>query len=260
MSEDGPALLVIEDDVATIRLNRPSHGNALDLATVHALRDVVVDLQTRPALCAIVLRSEGRMFCAGGDVRAMAASADRRTFVHELADTMHQALVSLRALPVPIIASVQGTTAGAGLGLVLAADIAIASDEARFLSAYGDVGLSPDCGVSALLPAVIGPRRAALFTLTDLVLDAATACEWGLVSEVCPPTELAARIADVIARITKRPSEARGTTASLLRQSQEQQYAEQLDAEADNIARLAATLNSVALIDAFNRSQPGGTR
>jgi 2-(1,2-epoxy-1,2-dihydrophenyl)acetyl-CoA isomerase len=251
---DSPQLTV-DRGVATIRLNRPERGNALNLSTARGLRAAVGDLSAETYLAAVVLAADGRLFCAGGDVREMAAAADRRAYLHELAGTVHEALVALRELPVPVIAAVQGTAAGAGLGLILAADIAIASDQARFVAAYGDVGLSPDCGVTALLPAAIGSRRASLFTLTDLTLDAPTAVGWGLITACCPPDDLDVEVSDVVARLTARPAAARGATALLLRHGLEHGYPEQLDAEADSIAELAATPPAGALIDAFTRSE-----
>lgn len=187
-----PALLV-EAGIATICLNRPEQGNAIDLATAHGLLRAINELHSISDRRAVVLTSTGRLFCAGGDVREMAVAGDRESFLPDLASTMHDALISLRALPVPILAAVQGTAAGAGVGLVLAADFAIASDRAKFIAAYGELGVSPDCGVSALLPAVIGPRRAALFTMADLALDAYTALDWGLVSECCAAEDLGNR-------------------------------------------------------------------
>lgn len=123
-------LIDVVGDVATVRLSRPDAGNALDLATALDLRDGIRRLASeRPRV--VVVRAEGRMFCAGGDVRAMATAADRGSFVAELAGVLHEALVTLRELPAVVVAVVQGTAAGAGVGLVLAADIVLASERAR---------------------------------------------------------------------------------------------------------------------------------
>ena len=109
--------LSVSDGVATIRLGRPDAGNALDLPAATALRDAVTEIaRTVRDIDVVVVRAEGRLFCVGGDVRAMAAAADRPAFVAELAGVLHDALVALRALPVPVVAVVQGTAAGAGIG------------------------------------------------------------------------------------------------------------------------------------------------
>jgi 2-(1,2-epoxy-1,2-dihydrophenyl)acetyl-CoA isomerase len=249
--------VAVNGGVATVLLDRPEAGNALDLATATALRDAVHRLAAED-LGVVVLRAAGRMFCAGGDVRAMASvpASEREPGVAELATTVHEALVGLRALPVPVVAAVQGPVAGGGLGLVLAADIVVASDRATFVAAYSAVGLSPDCGVSALLPSVVGPRRAALFTLTGVTLDAATALEWGLVSEVCAHADLDERVGEVAGAIAALPRAAARETARLLRGSGERTYSDQLADEAATIARLSTTPDADALIRAFAAPRP----
>jgi 2-(1,2-epoxy-1,2-dihydrophenyl)acetyl-CoA isomerase len=244
--------LSVSDGVATIRLGRPDTGNALDLPAATALRDAVTEIaRTVRDIDVVVVRAEGRLFCVGGDVRAMAAAADRPAFVAELAGVLHDALVALRALPVPVVAVVQGTTAGAGIGLLLAADVVVAAEHATFVAAYPSVGLSPDCGVSALLPAAVGARRAALFLLSGATLDAATALDWGLVTEVVDLDDLEARAGEVVAGIAALPREAVGEAARLLRLAPERPYAAQLADEAATIARLSATPDADALITAF---------
>ncbi len=248
------SMVDVVDGVATVRLERPDAGNALDLPTALALREAVGRLAAPAAsgeLRCVVLRSTGRLFCAGGDVRAMADAPDRAAFVAELAGVLHDALTGLRSLPVPVVAGVQGPAAGAGLGLVLAADVVVASDRASFLAAYGAVGLSPDCGVSALLPAVVGPRRAALILLTGLRLDAATALEWGLVGQVCAAGDLDAAVEAVVAGIVAQPSRAVGEAARLLRAAPDRPYADHLADEAATIARLSTTPDADRLLHAF---------
>jgi 2-(1,2-epoxy-1,2-dihydrophenyl)acetyl-CoA isomerase len=249
--------LSVSDGVATIRLGRPDTGNALDLPAATALRDAVTEIaRTVRDIDVVVVRAEGRLFCVGGDMRAMAAAPDRPAFVAELAGVLHEALTQLRALPVPVVAVVQGTAAGAGVGLLLAADIVVAAEHATFVAAYPSVGLSPDCGVSALLPAAVGARRAALFLLAGESIDAATALDWGLVTEVCDVDDLDARAGEVVAGIAALPREAVGQAARLLRLSPERTYAAQLVDEAATIARLSATPDASALITAFSRPAP----
>lgn len=238
MTEE-PVLFGVEGGVAHIRLNRPGVGNALDLPTARQLRDVVLGLSSRADASVVLLSAGGKLFCAGGDVAAMVAAEDRGAFVYELASTMHQALVALRGLRLPVVAAVQGVAAGAGVGLTLAADLVVASERARFVSAYGDVGLTPDCGVSALLARTVGPRRAAAFTLTGRAVDAVQALEWGLVTDVCPHDELDETVASCVAGLLDRPAAAVGTAALLLRRSAERTYDEQLRDEAEAIARLS---------------------
>jgi 2-(1,2-epoxy-1,2-dihydrophenyl)acetyl-CoA isomerase len=250
MTAESGVRLEVVDTVATITLARPTVGNAINLALAQGFAAAVASLD--PAeLRVVVLAAEEPMFCVGGDVREMSAAPDRAGFVAELAATMHKALISLRALPIPVLAVVGGPAAGGGLGLVLAADVVLAARTAQFVSAYAAVGLTPDCGVSALLPKVIGVRRAALFLLTARALGAAEALEWGLVSEVCEPETLSARAAELIAGFAAAAPGALGEAARLLRTAPDRPYAAQLVDEAVTIARLSDQREAGQLLNAF---------
>lgn len=243
--------LDISDRIATIRLVRSEHGNSFDTSAAIALRDAVRRVASDADVAAVAFAADGPLFCAGGDVRAMADAAARGEFVHQLAGILHDALITLRALPIPIVAIVQGTAAGAGIGLLLAADIVVASDSAKFVSAYSRIGLSPDCGVSALLPATVGVRRAAEFLLTDRILDAPTAVEWGLITECVPPERLAARAQEILTLLADGPQHSLGEAARLLRFAPHRTYDEQLADEAHTIATLAEQSAAASLIDTF---------
>jgi 2-(1,2-epoxy-1,2-dihydrophenyl)acetyl-CoA isomerase len=237
----------VTDHVATITLDRPDAANAINPELAADFRAAVLRLNDGELPGVVVLAAEGRIFCGGGDVRGMAQAPDRGHYLADLAGTMHEALSALRTLPVPILASVQGPAAGAGLGLVLAADVVLAADTARFVAAYSSIGLSPDCGVTALLPATIGPRRAADLVLRNRKLDAATALEWGLVSEVCPLADLVERTREIAAELAAVPGTAAGESARLLRAP----YDSRLEEEARTIARIGTTPAAHALIRAF---------
>jgi 2-(1,2-epoxy-1,2-dihydrophenyl)acetyl-CoA isomerase len=258
MTTSGRSGLRVEADrgVVTLALARTDSGNALDLPTAVAFADAVAQIERDGSARVVVLAAEGRLFCVGGDVRAMAAASNRAAFLAELASTMHRGLIALRDLPVPVVAQVQGPAAGAGVGLVLAADIAVAAESATFVLAYSEIGLSPDCGVTALLPAAVGPRRAALLTLTNPTLSASDALEAGLVSEVRPVDNLAARVREVVDAVTSRPRQAIGETARLLRLAGERTYPQSLADEAVTIARLSGTNESIGLVDAFASRAP----
>jgi 2-(1,2-epoxy-1,2-dihydrophenyl)acetyl-CoA isomerase len=243
--------LEIADRVATIRFVRSEHGNSFDTSAAIALRDAVRRVASESDVAAVAFAADGPLFCAGGDVHAMAGAAARGDFVRQLADVLHEALIALRALPVPIVAIVQGTTAGAGIGLLLAADIVVASDSAKFVAAYSRIGLSPDCGVSALLPAVVGVRRAAEFLLTDRVLDAPTAVEWGLITECVPREQLAVRAQEILTQLADGPPRSLGEAARLLRFAPHRAYAAQLADEAQTIGTLAEQSAAASLIATF---------
>jgi 2-(1,2-epoxy-1,2-dihydrophenyl)acetyl-CoA isomerase len=156
-----PLRLEIDDGIATVELNRPTRGDALDLATLRALRAAADQFAGTPGVRVVLLRSRGPIFCVGGDLRWMTEQRDQGTAVRTLATELHSALLALRAMDAPIITVVQGATAGAGVGLVASADIAIAAESATFVMAYANVGLTPDGGSTWLLPRLIGAQRAA---------------------------------------------------------------------------------------------------
>lgn len=232
-----------------IILNRPHVGNALDLDMSLAFADAVAQAlaETDPV---IILESTGRLFCAGGDVRAVAAAEDPSAYIGRLARVIHEPLKRLAASDAIVIAAVQGPAAGAGFSLVLNADIVVASERASFVAAYSAIGLTPDCGLSWLLPQTIGPRRASEVALAGRTVDAATAADWGIVNMVVPEAELAGRTSELAATLTSGARGALGRTRELLRTGK-QDYSEHLDLEAIAIAEQMAGDDARARLNAF---------
>lgn len=171
-----------EDGVACLTLNRPSRHNALVPELLDELLDKLdVCRQERPAV--LILEAEGRSFSSGGDVAGFydTPRGQRGAYAAKVVGALNQVILSLLDLPMPTIASVQGLVSGGSLGLVLACDLAIASDKASFAPWYSVVGFSPDGGWSALLPERIGRARALEVQLTNRSIDADEAHRLGLV-------------------------------------------------------------------------------
>src|SRR5215204_5744212 len=208
----GPVDYRVDGRTVWLTLNRPGVGNAIDQGLAEALRDAVRRIRAAPEPRIVVLQAAGNLFCAGGDVAAITGAADPLEYITTLATTVHGAIEDLRASDAVVIAAVHGPAAGGGLGLVLNADFVIASTDARFLSAYASVGLSPDCGVSYMLPAIVGPRRAMELTLTGRVLDAYEAREWGIVTEVTGADDFDARVQDLAHTLARGPALAQART------------------------------------------------
>lgn len=224
------------DGVATLTLNRPESLNAFDLDLAAGLVEAVAEAG-RAEIEALVIAGEGRAFCAGGDVRQMAASGDPAGYLRALTADVHAALAAIRQLPVPVVARVHGPVAGGGLGLVLAADIVVAAESATFTAAYGALGLSPDCGVTALLPVAVGGVRARAFLLGGRRLVAAEAYEWGLVTRVSADEQIDDVIDDEVARARSAGRDAVAATKALLG---DHAYREHLERESVRISELAA--------------------
>ncbi|WP_238220852.1 enoyl-CoA hydratase/isomerase family protein [Tsukamurella pulmonis] len=240
-----------ERGVATLTLQRPDAANALNQPLADALVAAVRSIGANDAVRVIVLRAEGRFFCAGGDVKAMVAASDRGTMLDVLAGTIHEALAGLDRLAVPVVAAIQGPVAGGGLGLVLAADVAIAADAAHFSTAYAGVGLSPDCGVSALLPKAVGMRRALRMLLDGERIDAPTAAAWDLIDRAVPGGELEAEVGAAVDRLLAGPYPGLGEARRLVRASYARSYGEQLDDERRTIARTGTSDAAAARLARF---------
>ena len=190
-------LVTVEQGVARLTFNRPTRLNAMDFDMGTRWRDLAHQVTDDPAVEAIILDAAGPAFCAGGDVIMMATSGATGDQVTETAHVIHDGIRTLAHSDKPIVAAVQGAVAGGGIGLMLTADYVVASEKASFVSKYANIGLTPDLGVSTLLPAAIGQRRALTMLLQDRSLTAAEALEWGLVNEVVPADQVAARAREV---------------------------------------------------------------
>lgn len=192
MSED--LLEVVKDGVAILTLNRPDRLNALSHPMLTALLEGLERLALDPDVGVVVLTGAGRAFCAGGDVKAM---AEGREFGDAPLEQKAQGLRSrmetsrlLHEMPKPTIAMVRGAAAGAGLSLALACDLRIASDSARFGTAFARVGYSGDFGGSFFLTQLIGTAKARELYFTADMLDAREALALGLVNRVVPEARL----------------------------------------------------------------------
>jgi len=247
--------LRIEDGVAWLWLNRPSVGNALDLSTAAALADAVEQAALDPDVRALVIAGSDAVFCVGGDVAAMAAADDREAFLLALAGEAHRAVLALATFPQPVVVAVRGPAVGAGLALTLQGDVVVAGESSLFAPAYLGVGLTPDCGLSLLLPEVIGMRPALDLVLHDTGVRAERALELGLAHEVVGDGDVLARAGEVAAGFARRPHPATGAARQLLRLDVADRLRTRLHLEARTIARMGDTPASRRLIDSFVASR-----
>jgi 2-(1,2-epoxy-1,2-dihydrophenyl)acetyl-CoA isomerase len=226
-------LMTASNGVAHIRLIR-GRGNPIDLATAEGL--LAAARRCGPDVRAVLLTAAGPSFCVGGDLREFAAADDLGGHLTRVTDALHDALRIFAGLDAPVVAAVQGAVAGAGLGLVGAADLVVAAEDATFVAAYTGIGYTPDAGVTWSLPRLVGPRLALELLLTNRPLTAAEALTAGLVTSVVPEAEpvaaaLAARLTGVASGVTKR----------LVRQGLSASFDRQLDDEARAIAEAAVS-------------------
>ncbi len=235
--------------IGRLTFNRPEVLNAIDVPAALALRDGVQRLVAEPGLRCIVLAGAGRAFVAGGDIAAFAAEPAR--VVDELLDALHPAILALRATPAPVLAVVQGAAAGAGLSLVLGADLVVAGDRARFVIAYDRVGASPDCGGTWFLPRKVGRARAFEMMLLGQVLDAEAARAAGIVSLVVPAAELERRADELAHRVAAGPTAAYGRFKHLVDDALAAPLAQHLQAEREAFLASTATADFREGVAAF---------
>lgn len=178
-------LVDIDGAVATLTLDRPAALNALDVPLKSALLDALVSIGADRAIRAVILTGTGRAFCAGQDLAERDDPAAAPLDV-ELRERYHPIVRALRAMDQPVIAALNGVAAGAGASLAFACDLRIAADSARFVLAFGRIGLVPDSGATWFLPRLLGSARAAEVALLGDPLDADDALRLGLVTRVVP--------------------------------------------------------------------------
>jgi 2-(1,2-epoxy-1,2-dihydrophenyl)acetyl-CoA isomerase len=241
----------VDDGVARIALARPDVSNAVDLATATAFGAAVDRAGEDPEVRVVLVTGDGARFCAGGDVASMAAAADPSAYLQDLADELDGALQRLGALDKPVVAAVQGAAAGAGLAVVLACDVVVSGRGTKFLTAYAGVGLTPDCGLSWLLPRAVGQQRALELALTGRVLTAEEARDWGLVTTVVDDAELEEQATVLAVRLATAPPFALGQARRLIRSSWTVSRAESGADEARTIARAVTTPEAQALVARF---------
>ncbi|MDQ1129524.1 enoyl-CoA hydratase/isomerase family protein [Microbacterium sp. SORGH_AS_0888] len=236
--------------LARLTLNRPASLNAMDFEMGERWRELTHRVADDPDIRAVILDAEGPAFCAGGDVIAMSAQESGiGASITAMAHVIHDGIRALTSSDTPVVAAVQGAVAGGGLGLMLAADYVVAGERARFVSRYANIGLTPDLGVTTLLPAAIGRTRALRLLLQDETIDAATALDWGLVSEVAD--DPAAR-AEQIARFwLDGAAAAFGQAKRLVRAGAGRTFEENLADEAVTIGAASETDAARTRIRAF---------
>jgi len=239
--------------VVRVVLDRPEGGNALNVQMAVEVLEALRDAEADPAVHVLTLTGSGRFFCGGGDVADMASHPqDRRpTFLASLAGAAHElawAMVTSRLL---VIAGVNGTAAGAGLGLILNADWVLVAEEASLLAAYSNLGLSPDTGVSYLLPRLVGHQRAVDLTLGRRRLSGNEAVEWGLANASAPAQVFAAELGVAEDGFLQGAVQALAPTKQLLRAGMLEGYQEHLRAESASISTLSGHPDSVRRVDRF---------
>lgn len=234
----------IEQGIAHLRLNRPEALNALSRPLLREINEAV-DLAARSdGVRVLELSGEGRGFSGGADLSGGSSSAGEIGFdAGAVLEQFYNPLMKrLFTLEIPIVAAVQGPVAGAGCMLALAADIVIAARSAYFLQAFVNIGLVPDAGSSWWLPRLIGPGRALAMMMLGEKIPAETAAAWGMIYAVVEDDELAAKTADMSAKLAAGPTRAYALIRQAVRNG------------------LSSTFEETLAQERLNQKQAGDTR
>ena len=221
----------VDGAVATLTLDRPEALNALTVHVKVALREALESLTDDRDVRAVILTGAGRAFCAGQDL-AEREAPDAAPLDVELRERYNPIIRAIRSMGQPVIAAVNGVAAGAGASLAFACDVRIAAEEARFVLAFGRIGLVPDSGATWFLPRIVGPAKAAELAIVGDAVDAAEALRIGLVSRVVPGDRLLGEARALAERIAEGAPLAMSLTKGALERSATITLDEALDGEA----------------------------
>lgn len=201
----------VEDGVAHVRFSRPEGANAVNPAFSADLRNVMLAIEFDDAVKAVSVTAEGKVFCAGGDLKEFAsAGAGLPALAADMLVDFHGAIYKMNRMPKPFVAGVAGAAGGAGLSIMSAFDLVVAGESAKFTMAYTRAGVTPDGTSSYFIARHIGLRRMLDLTLTNRVLSADEAEAWGLVNRVVPDDEVDSATAELAGRLASGPTWATG--------------------------------------------------
>ena len=242
----------MQSNVARITLDRQEAANSIDLNLARELMHAVLRCDDDPAVRAVVITARGSTFCVGGDLRSFAAQGERLSLhLKEVTIYLHATVSRLTRMDPPVIAAVNGTAAGAGMSLACACDFVLAAESARFTMAYTKVGLTPDGSSTYFLPRLVGLRRALELTLTNRVLSAEEALDWGIVSRVVPDAKLVEEAETLATDLSSGATVALGASKRLLYGGWTETLESQLQHESQVISDISRTADGREGIAAF---------
>lgn len=235
-------LEVAPNGVATLTFDLPHMANALDLLGVQETLDALRECETRADVGAVVLTGAGEhAFSAGFNLREIPFADWKpeqvRSHFETLAMWWHQVLHRIIHLPRPVLAAVNGVAAGVGLGMVLAADLAVAVDGATFLCAWHSIGLANDAATSYTLVKIVGFRRAMELMLTNRTLTAAEALDWQILNRVYPRADFQGNVAQIAADLAAGPTHLQAMAKSRFHAGWRQSIEECTEMEIENVMR-----------------------
>lgn len=241
MSEYETLRVERDGSIVRITLDSPGRFNSLTTTMADEFLTVITDVSAEESVRCLTLTGTGKAFCSGADLSALDGEASDAPRLRRLASTLHDSVIQLHQTETPIVTGINAVAAGAGVGLALAGDLVVMSEDATIEFAYPRIGLTGDGGATFLLPRLVGLRRAKEIALLDEPIGADHAVSLGLVTESVSTNAFEQRLHDVAQQLSEGPTAALSATKRLLTESFDRGLAQQLAEETDTIARAART-------------------
>jgi 2-(1,2-epoxy-1,2-dihydrophenyl)acetyl-CoA isomerase len=256
----GSVLYQRHDGIVTLTMNRPETLNAMNEAMMGEIERVLIELETDTATRVVILTGAGRAFSSGGVQKRDGAVVPPSFFEGDpggaLIERLNRCVVRMQRLHKPIIGSINGVAAGAGMNIALATDLRIAADTARFGEVFARVGLVPDGGGTYFLPRLVGTAKAMEMILLADIIDAQEALRIGLVNRVVPAEQLEQETLKLAERLAQGPTVAYGLAKTGLYQGLGMPLEDVLNMEARNQAIAARTPDRAEGVAAFREKRP----
>jgi 2-(1,2-epoxy-1,2-dihydrophenyl)acetyl-CoA isomerase len=257
---NGSVLCQRHDSIVTLTLNRPETLNAMNEAMMGEIERMLIALEADAAVRAVILTGTGRAFSSGGDQKRDRGGESQQSFFEgdlggALIERLNRCVLRMQRLQKPIVGSINGVAAGAGLNIALATDLRIAADTARFGEVFARVGLVPDGGGTYFLPRLVGTAKAMEMILLADVIDAQEALRIGLVNRVVPAEQLEHETRKLAERLAQGPTVAYGLAKTGLYQGLGMSLEDVLNMEARNQAIAARTPDRAEGVAAFREKR-----
>ena len=254
---DAPVSTTVSDHVATIELNRPDRRNALSPELDEALRNAFASVPHRDDVRAVVLQAAGSTFCAGADLQFLRPTPDPEEIQRHVLDRYAPLVRHIVDSPVPVVAALNGSTAGAGLALALACDLRLMANDGVLVAGFSSIGFVPDSGVSYFLVHQIGYARAFEMLALSEPVPAEQCADWGLVNRVVNADALRSAAHAYATRLAARPTKALHWTKSCLRHAQAHSLDSTIEHEALYQSLAVQTQDHAEGVQAFIEKREG---
>ncbi len=251
-------IYAVDGGVARLTLNRPDRLNSFNDAMHAEVRDALSRVKASAGLRVLLLTGAGRGFCAGQDLgdRAVAPGAEPVDLGASIERNYKPLVLSLRALPLPVVCAVNGVAAGAGANIALACDIVVAAKSASFIQAFSKIGLVPDSGGTYFLPRLVGPARAIGLAMLGDKLSAEQAAAWGLIWKCVDDVEFPASVEALVQQLSTAATRGLAATKQAIYAAGGNTLEAQLDLERDAQRVLGLSADYREGVSAFAAKRP----